>query len=258
MKRFATFAAMLISLVTFGQDSLETKVEKDFKRLLIGVNVSPDYCYRTLKNNNGSSTSSMIIELRDEGEQFKIGYTAGLNVCYNISKKLGIELGVQYSNKGYAHRKGKLTFADVIDPRYGINYGSNGSSASTPASIKLFYDHKYLDLPVRAIYSFGKRRIHFVASLGVTTNIFLEATQTMIIKYESEDTWRKTVDQQEDFKSLNISPTISFGADYRISNKFNLRVEPTFRYGILKIIDTPITAYLWNGGLNITCYYSLK
>jgi hypothetical protein len=35
-------------------------------------------------------------------------------------------------------------------------------------------------------------------------------------------------------------------------------MEPTFRYGLLKIIDQPVTAYLWSAGLNITCYYALK
>lgn len=48
------------------------------------------------------------------------------------------------------------------------------------------------------------------------------------------------------------------GIDWQMCNKFNLRVEPTFRYGLLKIIDEPITAYLWSCGLSFTCYFPLK
>ncbi|MBL0098010.1 MAG: outer membrane beta-barrel protein [Bacteroidetes bacterium] len=85
----------------FSQDTLTLQETSEFKRLAIGVNISPDYCYRTLKNNNGNSTSDMIIDLREESEGPKLGYTAGLNAGYNFSKKWGVEMGIQYSNKGY-------------------------------------------------------------------------------------------------------------------------------------------------------------
>ena len=253
MKRLTTIAAMMISLTAFGQDTLKLTVSTELKRLLFGVNISPDYCYRTLKNNNGSSTSSMGIDLWNKNEEPKIGYTTGLNVCYNISKNLGIELGVQYSNKGYEFKK----IDYKVDPHYGFVYGTNLTGVSI--KVKFINNYIYLDVPLRAIFSFGEKRIHFITSIGVTTNILLKATQTAVWEFESGDTKRETHNQQRyDFKTLDISPTVSAGVDYRISNKMNLRVEPTFRYGLLKIIDAPITAYLWSGGLNLTCYYSLK
>lgn len=256
MKQLTTIAAMMISLAAFGQDSLKSKVSTEFNRLLFGVNVSPDYCYRTLSNNDGSSTSSMIIDLRNDKEVAKIGYTAGLNICYNICKHLGVEVGVQYSNKGYAFKKSDLTFGDMIDPRYGFVYPVYNSIV--PSKIKFIDNYIYVDVPMRAIFSFGEKRIHFVTSIGVMTNILLKATQTSVVEYENGDTKRQTQDQKYDFKTLDISPTVSVGLDYKISSKINLSVEPTFRYGLVKIIDTPVTAYLWSRGLNITCYYSLK
>lgn len=50
---------------------------------------------------------------------------------------------------------------------------------------------------------------------------------------------------------------ISAGIDYRMNDRMNLRVEPTFRYGVMKITDAPITAYLFNAGLNIGYYVRL-
>jgi len=256
LKRLATLAALFLSLAAFGQENSGTTSRTAIHRLLLGVNVSPDYCYRTLKNNDGSSLASMIIDVRDESEVYKIGYTAGFNLCYTLTKKLGIELGVQYSNKGYAFKNSALIFGDAIDPRYGIVTLPN--SSATPTKAHITYNHHYLDVPVRAIFSFGKKRIHVVASLGVTTNILLSSTQTSTLEFANGDTQSETYDQQNDFNSLNISPSISLGADYRISNKINLRVEPTFRYGLLKISDTRVTAYLWNAGMNVTCYYALN
>ena len=256
MKRLTTIAAMIISFTAFGQDSLKSKVSSEFKRILFGVNISPDYCYRTLKNNDGSSTSSMIIDFRNKNEEFKFGYTAGLNVCYNISKRLGIELDMQYTNKGYTFKNSDLVFGDVIDPRYGFVYVTSGTVA--PTNIKFIYNNIYLDIPIRAVFSFGEKRIHLVTSIGVTTNVLLKTTQTSVLEYKNGDTKRETHDELYDFKSLGISPTISVGADYKVNNRINLRAEPTFRYGLLKISDTPITAYLWSAGLNISCYYAIK
>jgi hypothetical protein len=46
--------AMIISTVARGQDSLKQKSPStEFKRILFGVNISPDLCYRNLKNNDG-------------------------------------------------------------------------------------------------------------------------------------------------------------------------------------------------------------
>lgn len=256
MKQLTTIAAMVISLAAFSQDNLESKVATKFKRLLFGVNISPDYCYRTLKNNDGSSIASILIDLHNKKQEFKIGYTAGLNICYSVSKKWEVELGVQYSNKGYSYKNSEFTFGDMIDPRFGFVYTTNNTQA--PTNVKFIYNHIYLDVPVRAIFSFGEKRIHFVTSVGVEMNILLKATQTSVWGYENGDTKRETHDQPYNYKTYNISPTVSVGLDYKISNKINLKAEPTFRYGLLKIIEAPITAYLWNGGLNITCYYAIK
>jgi hypothetical protein len=259
MRQLYLVAAMIISILSYGQDTINPKsATTEFKRLLFGVNISPDYCYRTLQNNDGSSTSSKIIELRNKNEGAKFGYTAGLNICYNISKHLGIEFGLQYSSKGYvnSNKNSDLVFGDQIAPRNGIVYSNTGVIVLTTS--KLTYNHNYFDLPIRAILSFGHKRFQFITSLGVTTNILLTATQTNISENTNGSKQRNTNDQRFNFKILNISPLISAGIDYRLNNKINFRIEPTLRYGILKIIDTPVTAYLWTTGVNMTCYYKLK
>jgi len=75
----------------------------------------------------------------------------------------------------------------------------------------------------------------------------------------SDHTDRKTrlTSESDSYNKLNFSPTMSVGIDYRINEKMNLRIEPTFRYGVLKIIDTPVTGYLYSGGINVVYYYGL-
>lgn len=62
----------------------------------------------------------------------------------------------------------------------------------------------------------------------------------------------------QNYRKLNLSPLISAGFDYRLNNKRSLKVEPTFRYGILKTIEAPVSENIWNAGLNIGYYITLK
>lgn len=55
-------------------------------------------------DNNGAPNNSIFIDLRNRNETIKFGYSAGLNFCYNIKSFVSVELGVQYSNKGYQTR----------------------------------------------------------------------------------------------------------------------------------------------------------
>jgi hypothetical protein len=115
MKTITTLFAIVLSIPLFAQNTLQIR-PATFSKLLVGISISPDYCFRTLENNDGSSTSAMIIDLRNNKEQFKIGYTAGLNICYNISNRWSIESGVLLSSKGYAIMiQDTVTFMNQVD-----------------------------------------------------------------------------------------------------------------------------------------------
>lgn len=242
MKQLTIFLLTLTTLSSYGQDKTKETTTSDFKRIQIGINVSPDICFRTLKNNDGSSSSDFVLTQRNNRETIKVGYTAGLNVCFNFKKFVGLETGIQYSNKGF-----QTKFQDLIigqpDP-------------SLPNKSKFIYDYHYIDIPLKVNFTVGKKKVRLFTSIGVTTNIFIRETQTSVLVY-SDRTDKKTNPTNFDYNKLNISPTISVGMDYKINSRMNLRVEPTFRYGVLKIIDTPVTGYLYNGGLNISYYFGL-
>ncbi|HQW21968.1 MAG TPA: outer membrane beta-barrel protein [Bacteroidia bacterium] len=262
MQKLITFILISISIVSNGQDTLNSKSKRKFDRLLIGANISPDYCNRVLSTSNEGTVYSDLIKATDNRETYKLGYTAGINICYNISKKVGLEIGVQYSNKGFSTKKLTLTYGDAIDPRFGFVYDTiepNTATNTSPLKYLTFVDNYiYLDIPVRAIFNFGKKKIRFTTSIGVTTNILFNATTTSVAEYENGETKRTTHDQPYEYKTLGISPTFSIGADYKISNKFKLTAEPTIRYGLLNIINAPITANLWSAGFNVGCYYALN
>ena len=71
--------------ILLGQDTTGTKDRKFF----IGVNFSPDYCYRNITKNDNSISSDQwtnIKNLEDSIYKPTFGYTTGLNFYYRIKK----------------------------------------------------------------------------------------------------------------------------------------------------------------------------
>jgi len=241
MKRVFILLMTFSSFVVQGQES---KPSENIKRILIGVNFSPDYNFRTLKNNDGSSSSDLVIKSRNDIEIAKFGYTAGLNVCINFSQLVGLETGIQYSNKGYKTKDQDLIFAQP--------------NPSLPTKSKFIYTYQYIGIPLKAKFTVGKSKVRFLSSVGFMTNFLLQVKQTNILEYSDGKTDEKTQSITSNFKKVDISPMISLGIDYKVSDKIHLIAEPTFRYGVIKTKDAPVTENLWNAGLNIVFYYSLR
>ena len=250
MRSLSCIALLLFSTTAFAQGE-----PPEFHKFQVGLNFSPDIGYRVLKNNDGSSASNYVITSRDEREIVKPGFTSGLNVIYNFNTKFGIELGIQYSAKGYQTPKESGRYGSMIDPRTGFYYSPGGR---VPTAFKLVWTDHYLDIPLKVNYLAGKRKIRFIASAGIVTNVFMKETVTAIVEYEDgsrDKNRRKTTD---DYNRIDLSPMLSAGIDWQLGNRSNIRIEPTARYGVLKIINDPVTGYLWTAGLNISYYLGFK
>jgi len=242
------FLLLLTSSFTysFAQEQSETV---EYKKVLIGLNVSPDYSYRTLSNNDGSRTSSLIIDIRDSLETAKLGYTVGLNFIYNFNKRIGISTGLLISNKGYKSVMTGLAF-DNLSAGFDV-------SSTRPKNIEVIDNYYYFDIPIKGVVSFGKGSFRFIASIGITTN-FLLNSNTVLVVDNVDGSKTKTTTPTGGFNRFNVSPQISLGVEKRIKNRSFIRIEPIFKYGVLKIIDAPITANLWSAGFNISYYFALK
>lgn len=238
MKQLLILVIPLASLTVLGQDTNPTQ------KILIGFNFSPDYSSRTLKNNDGSSSSDLVIKSRKNIEVARFGYTTGLNIFINLSQFVGFETGIQFSNKGYKTKNQDLIY---FPP-----------SPSSPTKVKTIYSYQYLGIPLKAKFSFGKSKIRFLSSIGFTTNFLLNIKQTNNFEYSDGKTEKKTQSSTSGFKKVDISPMISVGLDYKLNNKIHLQAEPTFRYGVIKTKDAPVTENLWNAGLNVGFYYAIK
>lgn len=213
---------------------------------LIGFNFSPDYSFRTLKNNDGSSSSDLVIKSRNDIEIAKFGYTTGLTIFFNVTQKIGLETGIQYSNKGFKTKNQDLIYIPLPP------------NPSLPTKLKINYAYNYIGFPIKAKFTSGKTKLLFIASAGFTTNFLLNVKQTNYFEYADGKKEKKTESTTSDFNKVDITPMISTGFEYKVSNKIHFIAEPTFRFGLLKTKDTPVSEKLWNFGLNIGFYHGLK
>jgi hypothetical protein len=249
------FWGMIFSLNSNSQNTLE-KSPSPFRKTQIGLNVSPDFCYRMLRNHDKTQSTNDAIKAWDRLDMCKFGYTLGLNASKYFSKCFSIETGLQFSNKGFATKKLINSYMS-IDSVTGLPEfipGSGNMSIST----KFYYNFYYLDIPIRTIFKFGKKKIQFISSIGLTTNILLKANQTMVDEYQDGRKEHQRMKIQYNFNSLNLSPNIGTGIEFKINNKSNLRIESMLRFGIRRINDGPMATHLWNLGLNISYNYKLK
>ena len=244
MKQFIILLSALASLSVIGQETLNGKQIIKHKEVQLGIIFSTDYDFRTLKNNNGSASSDLVIRSRNSVELEKFGYTTGADLCFPITNLIGLETGVQYSNKGYQTKN-----QDVV-------YGQG--DPSLPIKARFIYNFHYVDIPLKVNFTFREGRVQFFTSAGFYTNIFLNETVKSIQEYANGKSDQKTESTGYRFKRINISPMISLGINYKLNDKLMLRAEPTYRYGVVKIIDAPVTEYLWNAGLNMGLFYALK
>jgi len=208
----------------------------------IGLAFSPDYCYRTLQSD---ASSQWIADGRNAMEVPKFGFTTGISGLYKLSKKVNIEAGLQYSDKG---EKTKQYTPDTTQP----------SDPAIPNHVSYNYSYTYLDIPLKVSYSILTHRFGLFVSAGISTNIFL-LQQTTATQEFADGTTKKVSSTNivTKFSAVNFAILAGFGVDYNVNKSAQIRVEPIYRRSLNSIISAPIKEYLYSAGLNIEFYYKL-
>jgi hypothetical protein len=237
MQHLALLTFTLLTFVGFAQRTPNEIQTSTFKRFEIGISAAPEICYRTLLNNDGSENSTSIIHYRNENETVKMGYNGGLHLGYNFNERFGFQTGIQYANRGFSTKKIDIA-GSLIDP-------------VIPESFKYNYNYHYLEIPTKVNFSFGTNRMRLTTSAGVSSAFLIKQSRTYI-GYYKDTTTRQDITSIDTYNRFNLFATISAGIEMRISPIISIKVEPTFRYGLLKIIETPVSGHWYSGGVNVS------
>jgi Outer membrane protein beta-barrel domain len=236
-----------IALLLFVSIPLFTQAQKkstQSKKLRLGVNFAPEYSYRSLSVNKKDAPIEFIVPIRNDNEKAIIGFSLGANASYQLNNLLNIEFGINYSAKGYKINAQALTFEDQL--------GTSGFGQITGSS-----KFHYIEIPIKLGFTFGEKKTQFIAAVGITTGFLLSNKNNLSIKYPDGNIENFTNNGGITYRKLNINPTIAVGLNHNINSKSNIKIEPTFKYGIIAIADAPIKERLWSIGINIGYYISL-
>jgi opacity protein-like surface antigen len=238
MKPFLIFLTLLPSTL-FCQSTEMTKT----KRISIGLTFSPDYCYRKL---SPDATSQWIADSRDSLEIPKFGFTTGFGLLFQITKRLTLETGLQYSNKGEKTKSYSSTwFPPSVQP-----------DPSLPVKNAFIYHYNYLDIPLKVNYNILTKRLKFFVSGGISTNVFLFQQITSRVEYGDGSTVTNN-SISNGLSRINLAVVAGLGINYDVTNRLTIRIEPTYRRSITSIINAPIKGYLYSAGINTGIYLNL-
>ncbi len=235
MLRFLTFLCLVLSLEIIAQDSTAQR-----SKWSIGLNVSPGIAYRDLKVVDASMAPPELIRFRNDMEIPRFGVSVAIMAAYSFNDRFELEAGCGYTSHGWAMEyEDRLFIArDPNDPAIPSSYEP------------IRQEFHYLDFPIRGMITFGKGRWCSISSIGGSLNLLQRAAFVSIINGE-----RRSV-EHDYFEDLNFTVIASTGIAFKPEGRSEFRLEPTFRYALLPIIDAPITGYLWSAGVNFGWYRS--
>jgi hypothetical protein len=186
----------------------------------------------------------LVINSRNDTEIPRLGFTTGLTILVQVSPKIILESGLQVSSKGYKTKEMSL---DYFPP-----------NPAAPIKAMGTYRYHYLGFPLRAKFIFGKPSVRFMPGIGFMTNFLLNTDSKFKYTYSDGRKEELTESMNIEFKMLDISPMLSFAADFKLTSRFHLLAEPTFRYGIMATRDESVKENLWSTGLNVGFFYELR
>lgn len=211
-------------------------------KLSIGLSFSPNYSFRQLKY---SEENKWIMDMRNDEEIPKYGFATGVNLHFQISRRIALETGIIYSDQGESTRDKNLTWA-TPNPAY-------------PVKGNVVYHYQYIDFPLSIEYSTLAKRINYSFSSGIIMNVFIAKRSTVKLGYADGHKNRNTSSIDFGYNKINLSAILGFGLNYKISNRLVLQIKPVFQRSITSIVsDRGSKEYLYNFALCSGVYYKLS
>ncbi len=232
---------IILLLIPFGLFSQQDSANKN--SLLLGINFTSNYSYRFL---TVTEHLKYIKQIRDDIERARFRPAIGFNALKSITRRIDLELGLLYSDKGYDDFSSNVINANTLDT------GSLNSS----------YHYGYLEIPLKVIYkvSTGKRKIYL--SLGISPSIDLNYkyyyTYIESNGHQIMGSYSRTIEESHHNK-VNLVLFSGIGTNFNLGKKWIFKIEPSFSCSLSSIYvnNDELSEYLYSIGINTGIYLKL-
>lgn len=253
MKKVILLILICNALVCQGQNISDSS-KVIFKKSYLGVNFSPSYSFRILKDK--SKSNSKEIQSRNEIESGRFGYTFGINKIIKTNNHFEFSYGLQYSLMGY---QSKLDSNDLIGTSFNNANNATYYFTSTTDHVIRRYSFGYLEIPLKVGVRLGKERFKYFADAGVSIGFKCLSRIVFVSHYKDgtkEKASVKNLSKSSD-DDINAFGLVSLGVSYELSKKMFVQATPNFRYSLISPLEVNIKEHLWSAGFNFSFYYDL-
>ena len=250
-----------------GNDKKEKQTMKDLlQKIEVGGNFSPTFAYRDVN----SSGEGLPTELYNEYESGMVAFSGGLSIAMEVTKRLKVYSGLNYSQYGQQISGLNLYSNAAIDAypeiysNFSNSYQLNNSFGMTniqsqyfftdetkyrvdvASSNKLFFDEEnesfysvdgvlqqklaYLEVPFVLDYLILDKGLQLSLQAGIGAN-FLVSDQLLLKTNETAE----NIGSTQDLARNNFSGILGLRISYPITPAFDLSLQPGVKYFINEI-----------------------
>ena len=225
------------------QDNTNNSKEPEKKEFSIQVFASPEYAYRSLRNNKAyfnPKHDKAYFNSRDKGQ---FSFSAGLLLSVKIKPKLNISTGVSYSKFSQKFTTEGFNI-ETTNSSNGYLYTSTGiTNVSTnnsdtvlqQALLRSSLQLSYINVPIVAEFYYLPNL--FVQG-GINFNILAKEDMNWQAENENEDDdCEISTDNIEGLKTTNVSFIIGAGKEFPLFKTYKFVFQPSFRIFLTSIND---------------------
>lgn len=203
-----------------------------------------DYSHSFLFANKSSGLRRNIKVLNDV-RQGKINWRLGGNYNMRIGSNAFFKTGLRFASVGYVYANDNLTWGSEHN-----GMGGHTPDPNLPHSARFSYDYWFIEIPVAFRFERANNKFSTFIEIGLSPSAYLITKVSTKLDNEEKIEYRHG-EQFHQINLIHLVSTFAFGANYNYSEKVQLFAQPTLRFHLTPIIDSPIKAFLYNTGLEM-------
>ncbi len=228
--------------------------QKKAKTIWLGGYFSWDINNYELEDTKNTSHGDYVmntLKADSLGKQFQ--FTVGLTGGYGLSEHFSAEGGIFYSQK-------KQVKKSIGVPKYNTEYGESIVDYS------YYYNAQYLELYGGLKYYLSKGKVNYYIAPGLLGSFNFPVKEEkrgyFTRTFYSETTQPKSEKIILEPHSFGMSAVFSAGAEIKLTPKWNIYAEPSYKYGLNPVIKhptynkVPVNHFWRTVGFGIGCMYN--
>jgi opacity protein-like surface antigen len=236
--------SLLLAIMLFICCSCQSQMPDSiqFKKTSFGFVFSPGPSFRSL---NYALTNKWVEDIRNAEEVAAFGFSTGVTIQHALTKNAALQTGLLYSVKGEQTKFTSLKWT-TSDPHY-------------PVKSKTEFHFQYIEIPITIAHSFGKSKLKFFSTAGVSMNMFTKKKTEVVSAFADEHKESSYSDVDAGYLKFNLAVILGMGIKYDASKRMSLYVEPVYKQFLNSIFtDDNAKEYLYSIGTNIGINYKFK